>query len=170
MVAHRHHAFVPTSLGDLLLVAEPDALVGLYFPQHRYPPAPGAIGRLVDEGAHGVIDQAARRVREYLAGERQEFDVRVRTAGTAFFEDVWRLLGTIPFGETTTYGALATQLGNARLAQSVGRAVGRNPVSIIIPCHRVVGATGGLTGFAGGLDRKRALLDLEARGHQGRLF
>lgn len=170
MAAPRHHAFAPTSLGDLLLVAEPDALVGVYFPDHWHPPAPASTGNRVTEGDHAVIGGAARQLREYLAGERRGFDVPVRTAGTAFFEDVWARLRAIPFGDTTTYGALAAQLGNPGLAQSVGRAVGRNPVSIIIPCHRVVGARGALTGFAGGLDRKRALLDLEARDRPGRLF
>lgn len=170
MAAPRHHALAPTSLGDLLLVAEPDALVGLYFPDHRYPPAPGSIGARVTEADHPVISEATRQLREHLAGERRRFDVPVRTAGTAFFEDVWARLRVIPFGDTTTYGALAAQLGNPGLAQSVGRAVGRNPISIIIPCHRVVGARGALTGFAGGLDRKRALLDLEAGDQSGRLF
>ena len=157
----RRHAYASTSLGALMFVADGPDLVGLYFPKHWYPPDPADTGDEVDELADPVIGPAAAQVREYLAGERQVFDVPVATHGDAFSERVWALLRQIPYGETTTYGALADRLGNPRLAQRVGQAVGHNPVSIVIPCHRVVGADGGLTGFAGGLERKRALLDLE---------
>lgn len=158
---HTRHAFVDTTIGELLLVAGDDALTGLYFPDHRYPPAESEIGERVVESADRVIATAAGQVREYLAGTRQRFDLPVVTHGDAFSERVWALLREIPFGRTTTYGTLADELGNRRLAQRVGQAVGHNPVSIVIPCHRVVGADGSLTGFAGGLDRKRALLELE---------
>ncbi|GAA2010938.1 methylated-DNA--[protein]-cysteine S-methyltransferase [Microbacterium ulmi] len=155
------HAYAMTSLGELMFVTDGEALTGVYFPAHRYPPAPSAIGERVAEGEHPVLAQAAREVREYLADERAAFDVPVRTAGDEFSERVWALLREIPHGETTTYGTLAERLGARGLAQRVGQAVGHNPVSIVIPCHRVVGADGSLTGFAGGLDRKRALLELE---------
>lgn len=158
---HTRHAFVDTTIGELLLVAGDDALTGLYFPGHRYPPAESEIGERVVESADPVIATAAGQVREYLAGTRQRFDLPVVTRGDAFSERVWTLLREIPYGRTTTYGTLADELGNRRLAQRVGQAVGHNPVSIVIPCHRVVGADGSLTGFAGGLDRKRALLELE---------
>lgn len=179
------HAYVPTRLGDLLLVASDaapavagsvspaaDALIGLYFEGHWYPPSPETIGERVDEHADPLIARAARELREYLAGERREFGVPVRTAGDPTSERVWERLRRIPYGETVTYGRIATELGNRGLAQRVGQAVGHNPVSIIIPCHRVVGADGSLTGFAGGLDRKRALLALEEPAPEsvGRLF
>ncbi len=164
------HALVPTVLGDLTVVATGDAIAGLYFPGHWYLPPIGSIGERVD--ADPVIDEAARQLRDYLAGRRKDFDLEVTTSGDALQESVWAMLRDIPFGETTTYGALAERLGNRSLAQAVGQAVGHNPVSIIIPCHRVVGATGRLTGFAGGLERKRMLLELEEPelAKAGRLF
>jgi methylated-DNA-[protein]-cysteine S-methyltransferase len=157
----RRHAYASTSLGDLQFVADGDALIGLYFAGHWYPPAADQVGPTVDEAPDPAIGPAARQVREYLAGQRRAFDVRVTTNGDEFSERVWALLRQIPYGGTTTYGDLAERLGNRHLAQRVGQAVGHNPVSIIVPCHRVVGADGGLTGFAGGLERKRFLLDLE---------
>ena len=155
------HAYLPTSIGDLLVVASGDALVGLYFPRHWYPPEASAIGELVDAANDVVFTEVARQLDEYLAGNRTSFDLRAETSGTPFQEQVWALLRDIPFGETTTYGELARTLGNANLAQLVGQAVGHNPISIVIPCHRVVGASGKLTGFAGGLERKQLLLELE---------
>jgi len=182
-VAPRRHARANTTIGELLLVAGPvdeaaadgrpaDALVGVYFPGHRYPPSPGSIGAEVAEGDDPLLGPAAGQLREYLAGDRRTFDVPIATAGDPFSERVWALLRAIPYGETTTYGALADQLGSRGLAQRVGQAVGHNPLSIVIPCHRVVGAGGSLTGFAGGLDRKRHLLDLEEPAHRkaARLF
>ncbi len=155
------HAFAPTSIGDLQLVAEDDAVVGVYFPGHWYPPKDSAIGELVDDASDPLLRRAATQLREYLAGTRSAFDVPMRTAGDEFSEKVWRILTEIPYGETTTYGAIAERLGDKRLAQRVGQCVGHNPLSILIPCHRVVGADGSLTGFAGGLERKRTLLELE---------
>lgn len=160
-MVERRHAYVATSLGELLFVAEDEALAGLYFPQHWYPPAADEVGVPVDTSDDAVIGSAAVQVCEYLDGSRESFDVPVVTHGDEFSEQVWTLLREIPYGQTTTYGALAERLGNRQLAQRVGQSVGHNPVSIVIPCHRVVGADGSLTGFAGGLERKRALLDLE---------
>lgn len=157
----RRHAYVETTLGELLTVADGDALAGLYFPEHWYPPKASELGLLVTEVDDPVIGLAAAELREYLAGGRRSFTVAAQTSGSEFSQQVWGLLREISYGETTTYGALAQQLGNPYLAQRVGQVVGRNPVSIVIPCHRVVGSDGSLTGFAGGLDRKRALLDLE---------
>lgn len=154
------HSEVSTTLGDLLIVAEGESVIGVYFPEHRYPPAASRIGVRVDE-EDPVIGDAAKQVREYLAGERDSFDLAVKTDGDEFSERVWARLREIPRGTTTTYGTIAIELGNRALAQRVGQAVGHNPVSIVIPCHRVVGADGSLTGFAGGLERKRALLQLE---------
>lgn len=166
------HTIARTDLGDLLLVADGEDLTGVYFPGHWYPPSAGAIGDQVEESSDPVLAEAASQLREYLAGDRREFDLRIATAGDDFSEQVWALLREIPYGTTTTYGSLAEALGNPRLAQRVGHAVGHNPISIVIPCHRVLGADGSLTGFAGGLDRKRALLTLEepAQVRAGRLF
>lgn len=123
---------------------------------------PGAtIGPVVDSAHDPLLRAAHTQLTEYLTGDRRDFDLPLATHGDAFSEQVWALLREIPYGETTTYGAIATALGNPRFAQRVGQVVGRNPIGIIIPCHRVIGADGTLTGFGGGLDRKRRLLDLE---------
>ncbi len=155
----RHAIFETPELGELTLVAADTALVGVYFPGHWYLPPAASLGESVE--GDPLLDHAAVQVGQYLAGERTAFDLPVVTAGSPLQQRVWRMLLDVPFGETTTYGALAARLGDRALAQSVGQAVGHNPVSIIIPCHRVVGSDGGLTGYAGGLERKRALLDLE---------
>ena len=157
----RQHADVETNLGRLTLVTHGDALAGIFFPGHWHLPPAAFYSEPVDPAQSAVMRQTVEELAEYLAGDRREFTVPVTTSGDAFSERVWGLLRRIPYGETTTYGALAQELGNRNLAQRVGQCVGRNPVSIIIPCHRVVGAAGSLTGYAGGLDRKRRLLDLE---------
>lgn len=175
--AAARHARVETVLGELLLVAENgvdgsgigeepsgDALTGLYFPGHTYPPSADAIGDPVPADAvdeDPVLGAAARQLSEYLAGARRQFDLPIRARGDEFRERVWERLLAIPYGETTTYGALAAELGSRGLAQLVGQAVGHNPISIVIPCHRVVGADGSLTGYAGGKERKQRLLELE---------
>jgi methylated-DNA-[protein]-cysteine S-methyltransferase len=155
------HTRIATVLGDLLLVASDDRLVGLYFPGHWRPPAAEALGAQVTVDDDPLLTTAATQVHEYLDGTRTAFDVPLATTGDEFSERVWALLRDIPYGETTTYGRIAHQLGARELAQLVGRAVGGNPISIVIPCHRVLGADGALTGYAGGLRRKRHLLDLE---------
>lgn len=166
------HATVPTSLGDLLVVAEDEAIAGIYFPGHWHPPAEGAIGDATDPTTDPVIAECARQLTAYLLGDRTTFDLPLVTHGDPLSERVWARLRQIPYGQTTTYGAIALELGNRHLAQRIGQAVGHNPISIVIPCHRVVGADGGLTGYAGGLDRKRALLTLESppAAQVGRLF
>ncbi|MBT0959692.1 methylated-DNA--[protein]-cysteine S-methyltransferase [Denitromonas iodatirespirans] len=115
-----------------------------------------------DLPASAVCHEAARQIRAYFAGERTAFDLSLDPQGTAFQQAVWTALLKLPYGATTHYGALAEALGRPRAARAVGAAVGRNPLWLIIPCHRVIGRDGSLTGYAGGLDRKRALLDLEA--------
>lgn len=156
----RRHALVPTDLGDLTMIADGPNLAAIYFPGHWHLPAESAYGDATTAD-DPVFAQTAEELAEYLAGERRDFDIPLATDGDAFSERVWAMLKEIPYGETTTYGTLATRLGNPRLAQRVGQCVGHNPISIIIPCHRVVGADGALTGYAGGLDRKRRLLELE---------
>ncbi len=156
------HAIVSTELGDLTLVAADDALIGVYFPHHWVKPDPATLGEAVNVDEDPVLAQARRQLDEYLAGERDDFDLPITLqGGDEFQRRVWAMLDEIPRGETTTYGELAERLGDKQLAQLVGQAVGRNPVSIIVPCHRVVGKDGKLTGYAGGLKRKQFLLDLE---------
>lgn len=161
--AGRRHAVLPTALGDITVVRDDDAILGLFFPRHRHMPPPEWLGRRVtgrERGGDGGFDEVARELAEYLDGRRRRFTVRTRADGSPFRRRVWELIAAIPRGETTTYGAIAAELGGAN-PREVGGAVGRNPLSIIIPCHRVVGSTGDLTGYAGGLDRKRRLLEIE---------
>jgi methylated-DNA-[protein]-cysteine S-methyltransferase len=108
-----------------------------------------------------ALAEAVHQLREYFAGRRTEFELALRPRGTEFQQRVWSLLREIPYGATTTYGALALELGNPRSVRAVGLANGRNPLPIVVPCHRVIGADGSLVGFGGGLERKRALLALE---------
>jgi methylated-DNA-[protein]-cysteine S-methyltransferase len=157
LTAARRHTVTTTDLGDITLVARGDTIEGLYFPRHWYRPDPATFGPRVDAGFDDVI----RELREYLGGRRRRFSVPVRADGDVRQRWVWDLISEIPYGATTTYGALAAQLDASVDARQVGAMVGRNPLAILIPCHRVVGSTGSLTGYAGGLDRKRFLLDLE---------
>ena len=150
------HTVLPSPLGELTVVRDGDALVGLYFPGHWHRPTAATLGPRADHG----FDEAAGQLAEYFAGERQSFDLPLRTSGDAFHESVWEAIGRIPFGQTVTYGQIACELRSG--AQRVGAAVGRNPLSLFVPCHRVVGSGGKLTGYAGGLQRKRLLLELEA--------
>jgi methylated-DNA-[protein]-cysteine S-methyltransferase len=156
----RHHS-VSSPLGNLLLVADDaDQLRGLYLPNHKLASAI-PVGR-PDKG--GVLDRAAVELEEYFAGERRTFELPLATAGSALEERVWATLRAVPYGTTTTYGEIATGLGlGSGAARAVGSANGRNPLSIIVPCHRVIGASRALTGYAGGLQAKRRLLDHEAR-------
>lgn len=164
------HTTIDSPIGELMLVARDGVLCGIYFPGHWYPPAPDALGERSDTG----FEQAAHELAEYFAGERRSFDLPTTAAGDAFQQRVWPLIDRIPYGETSTYGELARELGDVSLARAVGGAVGRNPLSIIVPCHRVVGKDAKLTGYAGGLERKRFLLELEGAavldGAAARLF
>ncbi len=153
------HTIIDSPLGPLTLVARDGALSGVYFAGHWTRPDATRFGERRDGG----FDEPRRQLGEYFAGERTTFDLDTATGdGPAFDRRVWALLDEIPHGETTTYGALARELGDPALAREVGAAVGRNPLSVVRPCHRVVGSDGRLTGYAGGLERKRSLLDLEA--------
>jgi methylated-DNA-[protein]-cysteine S-methyltransferase len=154
------HTVLTTSLGELTVVRADGAVTGLYFPRHWPRPDRTSFGPRRDEGFADI----ARQLGEYLKGDRTEFDLPLRVSGSEFDRRVWDVIAGIPYGETTTYGEIARSLGNGTEPRDVGGAVGRNPVCIIIPCHRVVGATGKLTGYAGGLDRKRALLQTEQAG------
>ncbi|MDR6988595.1 methylated-DNA-[protein]-cysteine S-methyltransferase [Paenarthrobacter nitroguajacolicus] len=165
------HTTMDSPLGQLTLTGQGEFLTGIFYEGHWHMPPPEYFGVPV-----GLDDPVFARARteldEYLEGRRTVFDIPCQTHGNAFQEKVWTRLREIPFGETVTYGALAAELGDANLAQAVGSAVGRNPISIIIPCHRVVGRKGQLTGYAGGLPNKRFLLELEepAAVKEGKLF
>jgi methylated-DNA-[protein]-cysteine S-methyltransferase len=153
----RRHTVTPTVLGEIIIVARGGVIEGLYFPGHWYMPDPVTFG----PRAEGGFGDVTRELHEYLAGQRRGFTVPMRAHGDASQLRVWDLIAQVPYGGTTTYGALAAQLGAGLDAKQVGAAVGRNPLCILIPCHRVIGSTGKLTGYAGGLRRKRQLLDLE---------
>ncbi|MCW2541971.1 MAG: methylated-DNA--[protein]-cysteine S-methyltransferase [Frankiales bacterium] len=155
------HSTVATVIGDITVVAAGKAIVGVYFPHHWTRPSRAAFGPQVDATDDGVLDTARTQLRDYLGGERTSFELSTSAAGDQFQRQVWALLAEIPYGETATYGNLAERLGDKGLAQAVGRAVGQNPLSIIVPCHRVVGKGGKLTGYAGGVKRKQFLLELE---------
>jgi methylated-DNA-[protein]-cysteine S-methyltransferase len=169
---YTRHAVVSTPLGELTLVASDDSVTGLYFPHHWYLPPEDSIGPGVDAHSDELLERAWTQLLEYLSSDRTSFDLPIATNGNPFQERVWAMLNEIPFGETTTYGDLAERLGDKSLAQLVGQAVGHNPISIIVPCHRVIGRNGKLTGYAGGLERKRSLLELEepALVKAGKLF
>jgi len=149
----------PSPLGELLLVSDGEALTGLYTDGARY-------ARGVDPSWRrdpAPFREAERQLAAYFAGESVAFDLPLRPRGTAFQRGVWDALRAIPFGERVGYGELARRLGRPGAGRAVGHANARNPIAVVVPCHRVVGAGGGLTGYAGGLDRKRWLLDHEAR-------
>jgi methylated-DNA-[protein]-cysteine S-methyltransferase len=152
------HTTIASPLGELILVAEDGTLTGVYFPGHWTGPDPATFGERSEHRLEQVEDQLA----EYFAGQRTSFELPTAATGSPFQRQVWELIDRIPYGQTTTYGQLAGELGDPALARRVGNAVGHNPLSVIVPCHRVVGKDGKLTGYAGGLQRKRFLLDLEA--------
>lgn len=156
------HTTIESPIGELTLVAKDGVLSGVYFPGHWHMPAPEVFGARSERG----FEQAREQLGEYLAGERTEFELTTTVAGEEFQRRVWELIDRIPYGQTTTYGEMAEELGDPRLAREVGAAVGRNPLSIVVPCHRVVGKDGKLTGYAGGLERKRFLLELEGAGER----
>ena len=156
----RHvHTMVDSPVGKLTLVATDDGLAAILWENDR----PGRVPLNIEaeDGRHPVLVETGRQLAEYFAGERTQFDVKLDLAGTAFQRRVWGALLLIPFGETRSYGEIATHIGSPDAARAVGAANGRNPVSIVAPCHRVIGSTGKLNGFAGGLDVKARLLTLE---------
>jgi methylated-DNA-[protein]-cysteine S-methyltransferase len=151
------HTITVTRLGYLTVVRDARGLRGVYFPHHWHLPNPATFGPQRDDG----FDEVTRQLTDYLAGGRRHFDLALAPVGDPLQLKVWELVAQIPYGETTTYGELAALAGDGLTAQQVGAMVGRNPLSIVVPCHRVVGRNGKLTGYAGGITRKRLLLDLE---------
>jgi methylated-DNA-[protein]-cysteine S-methyltransferase len=147
------------SLGDLLLVANATQLIGIYFHDCEHAPAPQGDWKL--NPRQPVLKQAGEELRAYLAGTRTRFSVPLHYDGTDFQREIWRQIALIPFGETITYTELARRAGTPAALRAAGTATGRNSLSIIIPCHRVVGKNGGMGGYAGGLDRKINLLRRE---------
>jgi methylated-DNA-[protein]-cysteine S-methyltransferase len=158
---YTRHAVIDTPLGDLTVVAEDDALIGVYFPHHWTNPAQDGFGVKVEINDDAVLSSVRDQLVEYLNGDRVTFELPITLHGNPLQQRVWAMLNEIPYGERTTYGALAERLGEKSLSQAVGQAVGHNPISIVVPCHRVLGTNGRLTGYAGGLRRKQFLLDLE---------
>jgi methylated-DNA-[protein]-cysteine S-methyltransferase len=154
-----------TPIGKLTLVSSDGRLSGIYYPHHWTRPDRSRFGPRSDHGFEAVTEQLG----EYFVGARRTFDLETAADGDEFQRRVWTLIAAIPYGETRTYGELAAELGDPRAAREVGAAVGSNPLSVVVPCHRVVGKDGALTGYAGGLKRKRFLLDLEQDQH-ARLF
>ena len=157
-------ARVPSPLGDIAIAATSRGLTGLWFTDNqRYlPPELSGPSTWRHDPAHPVLKQASQQLGEYFAGQRHQFDVPLDLrCGTAFQQSVWQALLGIPQGETVSYGEISRRIGNPAAVRAVGGAVGRNPVSIIVPCHRVMGSNGTLTGYGGGLTRKTALLQLE---------
>lgn len=157
MTSRRSHIVVDSPYGPLTLVATDGVLSALYMSEQRHRPPQESFGAVDAAPFGGVIDQ----LDEYYAGERTEFDVTMTLHGTPFQRSVWEQLLTIPYGETRSYGQLADALGKSGASRAVGLANGKNPVSIIVPCHRVIGSTGSLTGYGGGLERKQRLLAFE---------
>lgn len=149
---------IATPLGKLLLARTARGLAGVWFEGQKHHPEPLTALRRPDDA---LLRRAADQLHAYFAGEREDFDLPLDLHGTPFQCAVWQALLAIPAGRTRSYGQIARELGSASAVRAVGGAVGRNPVSVIVPCHRVVGTDGSLTGYAGGVDRKRALLALE---------
>jgi len=155
-----NYCYLETPIGTLLIAGDEQAIHRIEFPRRGRPGRPEAEWR---EAQRGPVAEAVRQLREYFAGKRTEFDLPLAPDGTDFQRNVWRRLQEIPYGETISYGELARRVGNPKASRAVGAANGQNPIPIVIPCHRVIGASGKLTGFGGGLPTKEALLALEAR-------
>ncbi len=155
----RSHTTIDSPIGPLTLVADGGTLCGLHMDGQRHRPHDGSFGRR----DAGPFAEAVDQLDEYFAGRRTTFEVDMAPAGTDFQQQVWGTLRDIPYGATASYGQIASRVGRPRAVRAVGLANGRNPIAIMIPCHRVVGASGDLVGYGGGLDRKRQLLELERR-------
>jgi methylated-DNA-[protein]-cysteine S-methyltransferase len=150
---------MPSPVGTLTLVATGEGLAAILWENDR--PNRVRLNIEAEDDRHPVLVETERQLREYFAGQRHEFTLKLAFAGTAFQQRVWNALLTIPFGETRSYADIARQIGKPTATRAVGAANGRNPISIVAPCHRVLGSSGALTGFAGGLDVKAQLLALE---------
>jgi methylated-DNA-[protein]-cysteine S-methyltransferase len=150
---------IDSPLGPLLLTADEEGISGVIMDADLDEQTEPSAGWVEDPAR---FEEARRQLEEYFAGQRTEFDLPLRAAGTPFQREVWAALQTIPYGEVRSYSEIAAQIGRPGASRAVGLANGRNPIAVIVPCHRVIGASGALTGYGGGLPRKRLLLDLEA--------
>lgn len=151
----KNYSVYPSPIGEIVIAADTDGLI-----------TDVTFGKVPDSATKmetPAIKEAARQLQEYFAGKRRKFELPLNPSGTQFQEDVWAALQEIPYGETRTYGQVAATVGNPKGSRAVGLANNRNPIAVIIPCHRVIGANGKLTGYAGGLDSKQHLLDLEKK-------
>jgi len=148
-------------VGVLTLVANEKSLVAILWPKEN--PGRMKLPPLQLSETHKVLNETEKQLQEYFAGQRQKFELSLEPFGTAFQQKVWKALQQIPYGQTLSYGELAQKLGLPNARRAVGAANGRNPISIVVPCHRVIGANGKLTGFAGGLETKSWLLEREAK-------
>ncbi len=157
-----HFAYTDSPLGRLRLTAVREGLTGIAFDGDRY--APPRNPAWVEDPAFPVLRRAAAQLAAYFSGERRSFDLPLAPTGTAFQHAVWEAIATVPAGATISYAELARRAGREGSARAAGAATGRNPLAIVVPCHRIIGSDGSLTGYAGGLERKRALLALEQEG------
>lgn len=155
------YTYIDSPLGQICLQGDGEFVTGLHMPGHKHWRGVDPEWRKSDASFTAVLEQLA----EYFAGDRQQFDAPLKLAGTPFQQQVWQELTKIPFGETISYAELARRVGRVSATRAVGHANGRNPISIIVPCHRVIAADGKLTGYGGGLDKKEWLLAWERRSH-----
>ncbi|MCU0718846.1 MAG: methylated-DNA--[protein]-cysteine S-methyltransferase [Pirellula sp.] len=164
--------WIDSPVGPILLRSHGEKATGVFLKDQQYFPkrSPSIDQSLGERNRRDVLVQLEDELREYFSGSRKEFATEFGLVGTEFQCEVWYELQWIPFGRTSTYGQIATQLGKSNASRAVGAAIGKNPLSIVLPCHRVVGKSGALTGYAGGLDRKRWLLDFERGGLQNPPF
>ena len=156
----KHYDFYDSPHGRMLLVANDEGLCGVYFDGQKYLPDVDSEWRR--DPRYATLEQAKRELAEYFGGGRKRFETALAPEGTPFQRSVWKAISTVAFGETITYGELARRAGSSGSARAAGAATGRNPIGVIVPCHRIVGSDGSLTGYAGGIERKRALLALES--------
>jgi methylated-DNA-[protein]-cysteine S-methyltransferase len=159
----RSHAVIHSPIGPLTLIAQDGRLAGVHMEIMRYKPDADELGAAVASESDQVLAAAAKQLDAYFRGELTSFGLPLSLDGTQFQRSVWAALQTIPYGETISYGELARRIGQPSAYRAVGLANGRNPAAIVVPCHRVIGADGSLTGYGGGMDRKRFLLALEQR-------
>lgn len=157
--ANYHRKIIDSAVGKLTLIATDKGLAAILWEDDK--PGRVRLSPVSDDENHPVLQETEKQLNEYLERKRKKFSVKLNPKGTDFQKKVWEAMLTIPFGETRTYAQIAVQIGNPKAVRAVGAAIGRNPISIIAPCHRVIGTSGKLTGFAGGLDMKETLLSLE---------
>ena len=159
MDTRRYYGMMTSAIGELMLISDGEALTGLYMNNQKH-----AARRAIAVRDEGMLKHPREQLQAYLDGELRDFELPLAAEGTPFQQRVWRALCDIPYGETISYGELARRIGQPTASRAVGLANGQNPISIVVPCHRVIGANGSLTGYGGGLERKRWLLAHESKG------